>query len=50
MSPETTIGVVGCNPVWWSVSVKVDVKANYGLRTTPRQIKRGYNPWLGSPS
>jgi hypothetical protein len=31
MTPETTIGVVGCNLLWWDVNVKVNVKASYGL-------------------
>ena len=28
---ETTIGVVGCNPLWRDVNDKADVKASYGL-------------------
>ena len=26
LTSEITIGVVGCNRVWWDVNVKVDVK------------------------
>jgi hypothetical protein len=29
MTPETTIGVVGCNPLWLAVNVKADDKASY---------------------
>ena len=28
VSPETTLGVVGCNRVWWNVNVKLDVKSD----------------------
>ena len=35
MTPEITIGVVGCNLVWWDVNVKVNVKAKRGSVEPP---------------
>ena len=41
---ETTIGVVGCNLLWWNinvkpdVNVKVNVKASYGLNVIWKMV------------
>ena len=35
MTPETTIGVVGCNALWPDVSVKVNVKIKRGAISSP---------------